>query len=551
MLLNPKYIVRYAEIARLLAQYGLDDIIAVFSLEKLVPRTARESMALRGRTRPERLRLLFEQLGPVFIKLGQVLSTRTDILPREYVRELEKLQDRVQPVPFEQVEAVIQEEFDRPVSALFEAFDPEPLAAASLGQVHAALARQGERLAVKVQRPGIRTIIESDVAALASLAAFMDEHSPLAGKYDFIGIVDQLERTLADELNYHLEARQTELLRMHLEAFSHIVVPSVVASLSTRRVLTVAHMDGVRLAEVAPEALESGQYAYLAEELFRAYLHQMCIHGVFHSDPHPGNVLLRADGRLILLDFGMVGRISRSLQYHLLRLLLDVSENRGDAVAQVCMTVGELQEGFERNAFVADICYLVGKYHNFPLREMEFGQVVVDLVRLCTRNHLRIPAELTLMGKTFLQLDGICRMLAPAFNPMAAVRASMYQILRQKIEQEASPQNLLSIALETRQLLSEVPRRLAAIVRIISENQIRLETRIDDMPAFLVTLDRIGSRIAVGLITAAIIVGSALMLNVPGEPRVLGYPIFAIVGFLVAGGFGIYLIINIWFSGRR
>ena len=464
---------------------------------------------------------------------------------------MEKLQDQVQSVPYEEIEGVVQEELGRPVTEVFAAFDRTPLAAASLGQVHGALTHQDERVAVKVQRPGIQTVINSDLAALTSLAGLMDEHSALAENYDFIGIVDQLDRTLTDEQNYRLEARHTELLKMRLGSFPHITIPSVIESLSTRKVLTFECMEGVGLAEVNAEVLESGRYASLADELFRAYLQQICIEGLFHADPHPGNVLLRDDGHLVLIDFGMVGRISRKLQYDLFRLLLDVSENRGDAVATVCMSIGELRAGFERNAFVEDVCYIVGKYHNFPLHELDFGQVVIEIVRTCSRNHVRIPSEVTMLGKTFLNLDGICRMLHPQFDPMTTIRTSASHLLRQKIDQEASLESMLSVAIETRQMISEVPRRLMAIVQMISENQIRLETRISDMPAFMATLDRVGSRITVALVTTAIIVGSALMFNVAGKPTILGYPVFAIVGFLLAGGFGIYLIISIWFSGRR
>lgn len=551
MLLNPKYLVRYADIARLLAQYGLDDVIRVFGLNKLVPRATRESMILRGQTRPERLRMLLQDLGPVYVKLGQVLSTRPDILPEEYIIELEKLQDAVQPVPYDQIEAVLQEELHQPVAGVFREFDRTPLAAASLGQVHAAVTAQGQRVAVKVQRPGIRAAIEPDLAALASLAMFLHERALLAGMYDFIGIVNQLERTLLDELNYHLEARHTELLRMQLCQFPHILIPGVLEDLSTRKILTVERMDGLSLADVSREALEQRRYAPLAAEVFRAYLQQVCINGFFHCDPHPGNVLLDDHERLVLLDFGMVARISRTLQYELLRLLLDMSENRGDAVADVCQEIGELQDGFDRNAFVADICYLVGKYHNLSLREMDFGRMVVEMIRTCTRNHVRIPSEVMMLGKTFLQLDGICRALDPHFNPMETIRGSSSHLLREKVAQEASVQSLISVTLETRQTLSELPRRFATIIRMISDNQLRVETRLHGMSSFLDTLDRVGNRMTVGLITAAIIIGSALMMNVATEPKWLGYPVFAIIGFLLAGGFGIYLIVSILFSGRR
>lgn len=495
--------------------------------------------------------MLLQDLGPVYVKLGQVLSTRPDILPGEYIIELEKLQDAVQPVPYERIETVIQDDLGQPVAALFAEFDRTPLAAASLGQVHAAVTAQGVRVAVKVQRPDIRASIEPDLAALASLTDFVSERTDLAGRYDLSGIVSQLERTLMDELNYHLEARHTALLRMQLQRFSHILIPSVVEELSTRKVLTIQRMDGTSVTNLDETARDDRRYAFLADELFRAYLQQVCIDGFFHCDPHPGNVLLDAHGRLVLLDFGMVARISHTLQSQLLRLFFDMSENRGDAVADVCIEIGEVQDGFDRNTFVTDICYLVGKSHNLPLSEIDLGRMVVEIVRTCSRNHVRIPSEMMMLGKTFLNLDGICRVLDPQFNPMETIRDSASSLIRSKLTQEASVQGLISVALEARQTLGELPRRLVTIVRMISDNQLRVETRIASMPAFLDTLDRVGNRVTVGLITAAIIIGSALMMNVATEPKWLGYPVFAVIGFLLAGGFGIYLIVSILFSGRR
>ncbi|HVI72610.1 MAG TPA: AarF/ABC1/UbiB kinase family protein, partial [Pyrinomonadaceae bacterium] len=347
--LKPERLKRYKDVAMLLIKYGRSDLISVAGLEgSLLP----DEIVAESEAAPaEELAKDLEKLGPTFIKMGQLLSTRADLLPGPYLDALTRLQDQIEPFPFEEVERIVSGELGVRISKAFADFDPTPLAAASLSQVHRAYMRDGRAVVVKVQRPDIRDLIVGDLEALNEIAHFLDQHTELGRRYEFENMLVNLRKSLLRELDFTIEANNLHTIGQNLVEFEHIVVPEPVDDFTTSRVLTMEYIEGKKITALNPLRVLEIDGGLLADELFRAYLKQFLIDGLFHADPHPGNVFLTDDDRIALLDVGMVGRMTRTFQDNLLRLMLAISEGRGEMAAHAAMKMGEEKEGFDRAAF--------------------------------------------------------------------------------------------------------------------------------------------------------------------------------------------------------
>ncbi|MBI4639056.1 MAG: AarF/ABC1/UbiB kinase family protein [Candidatus Tectomicrobia bacterium] len=547
MLIRPRYIARLRRILNVLLKYGFIDVVQHLGLDEFLPVDAfpARTSGDKGEMRARNLRLVLQELGPTYVKLGQVLSTRPDLLPHEYIVELEKLQDEVDPFDAKEAEAIIEEELGVKVSEVFDDFDPHPLASASLGQVHSARLKEGAEVVVKVQRPHIRQNIETDLEVLSEIADFLDKRLPGSSRYDLPGVVAQLEKTLLDELNYRFEARNSEIMRQNLRQFQHIVIPQVFHKYSSKRILTSEMMRGIRVAHLSGA---NGNYSQLAAELLQAYMKQICIDGFFHCDPHPGNTLIDAENRLVLLDFGMVARLGGRIQTSLTQLLLHLVEGDGENVAEALLDIGERSQEFDEGKFRAAIVDLVGKYHDFPLRDMEFGRVIFSLVKSSFASGLSIPSEVFMLGKALLSLDRICLELDPAFNPVETIDRYVSSVVIDKVRQGLTLPKLYSTVLEMRQLLTELPSRLKSIIRLIGNNEFRLGLHLDRLEELQTALEKIANRITLGVITAALIIGSSNIMSIETSYKLWGYPIFALIGFLGAAGLGFYLIFKIIFT---
>src|SRR6185369_11683003 len=457
--LKPERLKRYKDVAMLLIKYGRSDLISVAGLEgSVVP----DEIAAESEVAPaEDLAKDLEKLGPTFIKLGQLLSTRADLLPGPYLEALSRLQDHIEPFPYEEVERIVSGELGVRISKAFADFDPAPLAAASLAQVHKA------------------------------------------------HMLDDLRKSILHELDFTVEANNLHIIGQNLLDFENIVIPEPVDDFTTTRVLTMEFISGKKITALNPLRLLEIDGGLLADELWSAYLKQFLVDGIFHADPHPGNVFITDDDRIALLDLGMVGRVTRTFQDNLLRLLLAISEGRGEMAAEAAIRMGEPKEGFDRASFERRITDLVADNSDAVLSRMNAGRVTLDITRISADCWFRLPAEFTMIAKALLNLDRVVYSLDPNFDPNIIIRERANEILQRNILKSVAPNNLLSSVVDLKEFAEKLPTRVNRILDAAGNNELRFKVDAIDEKIVLEGLQKVANRITLGLVVAALIVGAA------------------------------------------
>lgn len=544
--LKPEFLKRYKDIAVLFMKYGRSDLVKTSGLSLAL---GDEDSPEVSATVPEASELAadLEKLGPTFIKLGQLLSTRADILPPPYLEALARLQDNVEPFSFADVERIVEDDLGVRLSKAFNRFDSVPMASASLGQVHRAEMRDGREVVVKIQRPDIREQIVQDVAALEELAAFLDTHTEMGKRYDFAQMLSEFRKSLLRELDYRDEAGHLVEFAENLRDFDLIVIPRPVEDFTTSRVLTMDYIHGKKITALHPIRRLEINGKRLAEQLFRAYLQQILVDGVFHADPHPGNVFLTDDERIALLDLGMVSRIMSAFQDNLLRLLLAISDGRGEEAADITIRMGTRKENFEEEEFTRDVADIVARHTDTSMTKVDAGRVVLEIQRIAAERGFRLPPEFTMIAKALLNLDLVVYTLAPDFDPNAVIRRYASEIMQQRILKSLAPGNLMTNLLDVKDFLERMPARVNKILDAVGNNQLELKVDAIDEKKLMEGLQKVANRITVGLVIAAMIIGASLLMRVETSFKLFGYPGIAIIFFLLAAAAAVWLIVIILF----
>ena len=542
--LKSHHLKRYKDIALLFLKYGTSDLAKEFANED----TADEKKlpaAKHDQPAPEELADDLEKMGPTFIKFGQLLSSRPDLLPEPYLKALARLQDKVKPFPYEHVEEIIASELGIRMSKAFSFFEQKHLAAASLGQVHRAALRDGRPVVVKVQRPEIRKQIAEDFEVLEEIAAFFDEHTDIGRRYRFGKILAEFKSSILQELDYQREASNLTTLANNLKEFPHILVPLPVLDYSSRSVLTMDYVSGTKITALSPIAQLDINGDVLAEELFKAYLKQVLIDGFFHADPHPGNIFLTDDGRVALLDLGMTGRVSSNMQENLLRLLLAISEGNGDEAVKIVLRISETADEFDEAEFTKKTTEFVSEQRDQTLSHQNVGKTLMEVSRTAAKTGLYVPTELTLLGKTLLQLEQVGNVLCPDFNPNASVRRNVAEIMATRMRQAALPGHLFGSFLEMKDFVGGLPERVNKILDVVGNSELEVNVKTPDAIHLLNGFEKIANRVTTGIILAALIVGAALMMRITSSFQIFGYPGIAMICFLIATGGSAWLVIGI------
>jgi ubiquinone biosynthesis protein len=510
---------RYFEIFRIARKYELHHVAAEFGMSHR-HEDEDELLALDGHDDHEEeeehakgLASALEELGPCFIKLGQLLSTRPDLLPAPCIEALSRLQSTVASVPAEKIVQIVESELGAPIAQLFRSFDLEPLATASMAQVHRAILPDGDEVAIKVQRPGVRQRIEIDLEVLHEVARFATKYTSFGSRYGVGQMVRELENSLTQEMDFRLEAENTKLISRQIAGFEHLTTPTVYDAYTARRVLTLSFVHGRHLASLERAELDALDTPAIARDLLSAYLKQMVIDGVFHCDPHPGNILLADDGRLALMDFGMVGRFDSGQKDNIILLLLAFSERQGERVADNYLEMIQIPKDLDRRAFTQDVCALVSRYHDMSGGRMALGTALLDLTKLAYTHRAPVPSEMTLLGKAMLNLDGTVRVLSPSLDPVQLIRDYMLEVMEKRGMAQLAAGRMFAWAIDLKHLVENAPRRADMLLEKLATDQITIRLESDRVDDAVKSLNRAANRLSLGMLASALIVGGGYVLG--------------------------------------
>ncbi|ALS28740.1 ABC transporter [Paenibacillus sp. 32O-W] len=537
---------RYRTIASAFARNGLGYVFHEMGLTEKFPFIRSEELG-------ERIRLLLEELGPTFIKLGQIASTRPDLIPPSILSELERLQDNVPAFSYREASRIIEQELGEPIENLFLQFSETPLAAASIGQVYRAVLKDGTAVAVKVQRPDIQALIETDLDILTDWARLAENRLEWARNYRLRDIVDELGKALRAELDYMTEARNAERFAHQCKTWKHVRVPTVYWDYCTRRVLTMGYIEGIKLSDQEQLDRAGLDRRLLAERFAATIFHQVLVEGFFHGDPHPGNVLALQDGSLVLLDFGMVGRLTPEMKKHFASFVIALQNQSSKGVIRAISNMGVVPEDMNKELLYADVDEMREKYYKVPLNQVSLGEAVQDLFSVAFRHRIRIPTELTLLGKSLLTMEGVVSALDPTFSVFDVAEPFGKKLFLERLSPIQMLKTWMEDVPEYMDLLREVPLGLKQLSSLMRKGQVRVEVEVPQLEALMKKMDRISNRLSfsivllsLSIVMVGLIIGAALS---DSQTFIWRIPVIEI-GFVIALLLFMWLIFAIFRSGR-
>lgn len=541
---------RMRHITNIAVKHGFGYFFEQHRIRDVMPRF-RGRPARRGANRGQHITAMLEELGPTFIKFGQLMSTRPDVVPQDIIVELRKLQDDVRPFPVELAYETIESELDLSVERLFLEFDDVPIAAASIGQVHQAVLPNGDRVIVKVQRPDAESKIKSDIDLLYQLAQLLSDHAQDLF-VDPVGLVDQFARGIMKELDYRVEARNAEHFQKNFRYDDSVVIPRVYSQYSTNRVLTLEMLDGQKLVDVELELMDMAQRKALATTIAECWLKQIYTDGFFHGDPHPSNILVMDDGAIALVDFGIAGRLSDNDRNNIISLFLDVMNERIERIPKRLAALG-VEFPHEKEAeFVSEARDLFAKYYGVDLRDVDPVGVFRDVFGTIYRLKLRLPVQYLLLEKSAATLEGIGSQIYPAFNVFEFARPYTHEFMVKRY----SPASVLERGGQEVEgyinMLRDFPSQVHDTMDLIRDGEVKVNFVHRNLEDVMQRFTVLTNRLVVAVVLSSLILGSSIIgLFAEGGPRVLGISVFALFGFLVSGFFGLWIVVGIMKSGRH
>ena len=540
---------RFRSIVSVLFKYGFDDVAERLHLpgKILISKTR---MAVQEMTTWERLRHTLEELGPTFVKFGQILSLRGDLLPAELIKELEKLQDSVAPVSFEEIMGVLQKALKKPLDQIFSLIDEEPLAAGSLAQVHRAVLKdENVPVALKIRRPDIVRTVEVDLQILEGAAPILCEHLEFARTYDFVNLVKELKRALLRELNFTLEARNMQIVSQALSGEKDVIIPEVYEDYTRFSVLTMDLIEGVKLKHLQPENVEEREQ--LAKIGIRLVVKQVLENGFFHADPHPGNFLVVDEREVCLLDWGVVGILPSETRYELVELIGAIVDKEAEKVLDVlvALTEANVTEINER-LLLRDILEILHLYHSVTVGKLDLGQLLMDLNNMLRTHHIKLPSDLALMFKAMVTVEGTARQIYPELDVIAEIEPFIKQL---GVERWSPSQIWHRFTRQLRlylKLQSSLPGAIQRILQKVEQGELNIQFKHENLGGLQKSLDNVSNRLSFSIILGSVIIGSSMIITTGVKPLIFGYPVIGLVGYLISAILGMVVVINIFRSRK-
>lgn len=550
-----RHIARYRQILAVFLRYGFGEFVELLKIEQyleiglqMISRKQREQT--ERLTRAERVRMAFEELGPTFIKFGQVLSTQPGLIPIDIVNELSKLQDDVPSSPFEPIKAVIEKELQAPLETVFQSIDPNPIASASIAQVYAATLLSGEKTAIKVRRPGIRNTIEVDLEIMLYLAGLMERHVEEFAPHRPTEIVEEFARVLEKELDFTIEATNMERFARQFSDDDTIYTPKVYRDYTTPRMLVLEYIEGIKISDI--RAIEEKGYdkQLITRRGTDATLKQVFMHGFFHADPHPGNVFILPDNVICILDFGMVGNVNLKHREMFVDLLDCLVHQDAPGTTKVLLALTIWDEEPVTVVLERDVTEFIGHHLYKPLKEMELGKILQDLLEMLNRHRLRIPPNIFLMIKAIATIENMARQLDPQFDIITHATPFLKKVKLARFTPRRIAVDVFKTAAELRHFTRQFPADLLEITRLLKSEKITVNIEHKGIDPLIATYDQVSNRLAFAIIIAALLIGSAMIITTEIPPLVFGISLLGIIGFAGAAIMGVWLLVAILRRGR-
>ncbi len=550
-----RHLKRYRQIIEVMIKYGFGDILERLRIEaylRIRPRVFSKSKGkelIRARE-AERVRMALEELGPTFVKLGQVLSLRPDLIPWNFVREFRKLQDEVSPFGYEEVDRLIEEQLGGRPKNLFKRFDPLPLAAASLSQVHPGITLKGEEVVIKVQRPQIKETVEADVEILYDLAKLAERQIAEFRPYDPVGIVEEFSASIRRELDFIREGRSIERFAYNFQDDPTVYVPRVFWGLTTSKVLTMERIRGIKVSQMK-ELREAGlDPQQIAINGAQAILKQIFEYGFFHADPHPGNIFVLKGNVIAPLDYGMMGRLDDEMKEALGALLAALVNKDVKRTTKLLLRMGVAQEEIDRRGFEREVDELLNCYIGIPLSQLDMKNIFNEIFPLLSKYRLRIPSDFALMGRALVTAEGVGRGLDPEFDILPLAKPYVKKLMLKRIGLRRGLRALQDLWEDLSDLFTHLPGDIEQILAKTKRGELVVKFEHQGLEHLILALDKSSNRLSFSLIIAALIIGSSLVMQLNKGPQLFGFPVFGVLGFLIAGLFGLWLVVAILRSGR-
>jgi len=547
---------RYRTIIQTLLTYGFDDLVDRLNIENYLKlgkkfyskRWKKENIA--SFSRPQRIRMVLEDLGPTFIKLGQILSMKPDIIPVSYIEEFKKLQDKATPFPFETAVEIIEKELDNSLDSIFSSFSEETIAAASIAQIYRAKTRDGKEVAVKVQRPSIKNIINADVDILYDIARLLESSIPESRQFNPISIVDEFSEAIKKEMDFVNEARNCMRFKQNFKGDNDVYFPAIFWDYTTSKVLTMEFIDGIKVSDTETLKKIKIDKKEIAIKCASAFLKQVFQHGFFHADPHPGNIFIIKKHVIVFLDYGMVGRLHDDTKDKLADMAAAVYSNDIDMIVKVGLNLGVIDEDINVREFKYDIADFIDQYYHLPMKQMNTSEIFQKAIYLFRKHNIMLPSDVVLLGKAFMTSEGFIRSFAPDIDLYELSRPYVKELMSERFSISKQLKKIRMILQETVELIEILPSEIRYLFLKIKKGDISVKFEHRGLDTLILEMEKSSNRLSFSLIIAALIIGSSLIIRTNVGPLLFGFPLLGLAGYLIAGILGLWLVYAILRSGK-